>query len=374
MTLLSLNRSRTGDFLMDRRSRSGFTLIELLVVIAIIAILVAILLPAVQQAREAARRSRCKNNLKQLGVGLHNYLSTHSMFTPASCFSSVPRGGGNGVGTSFGPSFYAYLLPFMEYTQLYEAMEFEGNSPGYVNEGGTRNVGNTINRPLLEDAEFIPWMRCPSSTGPREDPGSARRDAFAHYAGISGAVNPVTFSENRFFDDGGLGLIGGSGMIVANQGMAPRDATDGLSNTLMLGEMSGRLERVSNIGGTLQRNGQYSYPSPSGTVHGWLMGTRCPGTPPNLDSAGGFNCGGDHRVFNTTTIRYSPNQEPFANQFFPGMGSNQGANNPLTSEHTGGVQALFGDGRVVFLNDRIELESLKQMAIRSDGQLLDMKF
>lgn len=363
--------SATREVRADREARKGFTLIELLVVIAIIAILVAILLPAVQQAREAARRSQCKNNLKQMGVGLHNYLSTHTMFPPASCFSSVPRGGGTGVGTSFGPSWYAYLLPFMEYEQLYEAMEFEGESPGYVNEGGG-SVGEDVNAPLVFASEMIPWMRCPSSSGPREDPGSARRDAFAHYAGISGAVDPVTFSETRFFNDGGLGLIGGSGLIVSNRGLAPRDATDGLSNTLMIGEMSGRLERVS--GSPLARNGQFSWPSPSGTVHGWLMGTRCPGTPPNLDAAGGFNCGNDHRVFNTVTIRYNPNQEPFANQFFPGMGSNQGANNPLTSLHPGGVQALYGDGRVIFVADSISLETLKKTAIRDDNQPLTLDF
>ncbi len=93
------------------------------------------------------------------------------------------------------------------------------------------------------------------------------------------------------------------------------------SNTIIVGEMSGRLERL--IPGT------FTYLSASGTEHGWLMGTRVNGTPPAHDPG----ASGDERVFNTVSIRYSPNQEPFANQLFPGMGSNVGANNPLNSGH-----------------------------------------
>ncbi|QDU11170.1 DUF1559 domain-containing protein [Gimesia aquarii] len=333
-----------------RKSVRGFTLIELLVVIAIIAILIALLLPAVQQAREAARRSQCKNNLKQLGIGLHNYYETFSQFPPGGVHSGVPRNGGSGH--SFGPSFYGLILPFMDLATMYNSMEWEGESPGYVNEGA--GSAGDLNRVIVNQAGRIPAFTCPSST-------LAVRNGsfcpFAHYAGITGAADPTTFTESRIFDDGSLGLISGGGMLVPNKGIRLRDCTDGSSNTIMIGEANGELERL--IAGT------YSKLAATGTTHGWLMGLRVTGTPPNLQPVAANS---DQRCFNLTTVRYSPNQEPFANQLFPGMGSNVGANNPLMSFHVGGVQVLLADGSVRFLSENVHLETLKQLATRDDGQ------
>jgi prepilin-type N-terminal cleavage/methylation domain-containing protein len=338
--------------MMKKRSR-GFTLIELLVVIAIIAILIALLLPAVQQAREAARRTQCKNNLKQLGLALHNYHDVFNRFAPGAVHSSVPRSGtGN---TSFGPSFYCMLLPYVEQAALYQSLRLSGNSPGYINE--VAGSAGAANQAIVLAAGPMAFFRCPSSAGPISDPTSAGRDPFAHYAGISGAIDPVSFTETRVYDDGTLGLISGGGMMIANQGMNLRDCTDGSSNTMQLGEMSGRLRRL---------DGNFSWPAPSGTVHGWLMGTRNRGVVPNLNP--GNTAQSDERCFNMVSIRYSPNQEPFANQLFPGMGSNQGANNPLSSLHTGGVQILLSDGSVRFISNNMHLETLKQLATRDDGR------
>lgn len=342
-------------------SSRGFTLVELLVVIAIIGILVGLLLPAVQAAREAARRMQCSNNVKQLSLALLNYESAHRRFPPGALHASTPRSNG-GSGFSFGPSFYGMILPFMEQTSLYNNLTWIGRSPGYIHEGGGA-AGNAgmANRDIVLAAGPLPMIRCPSSSGPI----SARRNStfnyepFAHYAGISGCVDPVTFTEIRLFDDGILGLISGGGMMVANKPIKMGSCTDGTSNTMLLGEMSGRLERL--IPGT------FSNVSASGTVHGWLMGTRVNGTPPALDPSGTT---GDDRVFNTVSLRYSPNQEPFANQLFPGMGSNVGANNPLNSTHTGGVMIGLTDGSVQFLSENIELETLKKLATRDDGQAL----
>jgi prepilin-type processing-associated H-X9-DG protein len=248
------------------------------------------------------------------------------------------------------------LLPYVEQNALYQSLNFSGNSPGYVNEVAGR--AGAANRAVVLAAGPMAFMRCPSSAGPVSDPTFAGRDPFAHYAGISGAVDPTSFTETRIFNDGTLGIISGGGMMIANRGMNFRDCTDGSSNTMQLGEMSGRLKRL---------DGNYSWPAPSGTVHGWLMGTRNSGVVPNLT---GGTAGGDERCFNMVSIRYSPNQEPFANELFPGMGSNQGANNPLSSLHTGGVQILLADGSVRFISNNMHLESLKQLATRDDGQVL----
>ena len=339
---------------------TGFTLVELLVVIAIIGILIGMLLPAVQQVREAARRTTCANNVRQISLALLNYESAHMEFPPGAEHSPAPRSNG-GSGFSFGPSFNGKILAFIEQGALFDAMIWTGRSPGYIHEGGgaTNNAGLS-NRDIVLQAGTLPFIRCPSYSGPE----AARRNSsfnyepFSNYAGISGCADPVTFNEDRIFDDGILGLIGGGGMLVPNRGVKIGWCNDGTSNTILIGEMSARLERL--IPNT------FSYVTASGTTHGWLMGTRVDGVPPGLDPSGTT---GDDRVFNCVTIRYAINQEPFANQLFPGMGSNVGANNPLSSDHSaGGCQVGLADGSVHFVAQNVALETLKQMATRDDGQ------
>jgi len=209
---------------MTRRCR-GFTLIELLVVIAIIAILIALLLPAVQQAREAARRTQCKNNLKQMGLALHNYLDTHLVFPPGVVHSHVPRSGS--PPSSFGPSFYAMLLPCLDQAPLSSSLVFEGRSPGYINESAG-SAGADINNPIILDAGVLPFLRCPSGTGPISVAGAKQRDPFAHYAGISGAAYLIVldstgtsaFQETWIFNDVTLWLISDGVIMHVTQPMS----------------------------------------------------------------------------------------------------------------------------------------------------------
>ena len=156
----------------------GFTLIELLVVIAIIAVLVALLLPAVQQAREAARRSQCKNNLKQLGLALHNYHETHRCFPPG--------GIANGAGL-YHTSFLFHLLPFLEFGNVYNQIQIVGNSPVLFDTTGLSALRTTNYNVLKNFAP--PVYQCPSSSLPRfaANPGGMTGVAAGSYAGISGA-------------------------------------------------------------------------------------------------------------------------------------------------------------------------------------------
>ena len=133
-------------------SRSGFTLIELLVVIAIIAILIALLLPAVQQAREAARRTECKNKLKQLGLALHNYLDTHSVFPPSGVIDRTT--------TSQQPwSAQAFILPHLEGTNEYNLIDFTLGYHHPVNRAAYPPNGPAMLR--------IPVLMCPSEINDR---------------------------------------------------------------------------------------------------------------------------------------------------------------------------------------------------------------
>src|SRR5437868_4869579 len=156
-----------------RRRPRGFTLIELLVVIAIIAVLIGLLLPAVQKIRETASRTRCANNLKQLGLGLHNYNYTLGTFPPGY------RAKGIGVGWGWG----AYLLPFLEQQATYDALGVASKPFG---DGGTLAAPTPLTQTTLN--VFV----CPSDTGP--DLNTLKRNhAKSNYRGICGPTLPTNF-------------------------------------------------------------------------------------------------------------------------------------------------------------------------------------
>lgn len=201
-----------------RSKKRGFTLIELLVVIAIIAILIALLLPAVQQAREAARRSACKNNLKQLGLALHNYESIYGLLPPGYLHKPDPGGSGaNHMGFAWG----AMILPQLEQVNLFQ--EFDFNTPVF-------DVSQ------LEARErHLPVFLCPSD--PFSDGGFVVRDESAspveRYAAASYAANWGPSDAVVNLDDT---PTQSAGVFYRNSDTKFRDITDGLTNTLFLGE------------------------------------------------------------------------------------------------------------------------------------------
>ena len=348
---------------MSRRQPSGFTLIELLVVIAIIGVLIALLLPAVQAAREAARRARCSNNLKQLGVALMTYESSFGAFPPGVMHGAVPRASGGP--SSFGLNFNCMLLPYIDESSLYDQLNMVGRSPGYMNEGNPSSGWS--NGRIVIARGIIPIFRCPSSPQePRLEPYEHK----SHYAGVSGAYPDADFAETRIAytaDASGLdcGYVSAGGVMLPNKSVRIKEISDGLSSTIMLIEMSNKLKRIDLA------DAGYSNVSASGTDHGWMMSTRVRGCPQPGDNGSDANFNptneNDYRVFNITTIRYRPNEKMFALQFFPGMRSNVGVNNPTSSAHPGGLNVLLCDGSVHFLGDNMEFGLIKRLATRDDG-------
>jgi prepilin-type N-terminal cleavage/methylation domain-containing protein/prepilin-type processing-associated H-X9-DG protein len=333
--------------------QTGFTLIELLVVIAIIAILIGLLLPAVQKVREAAARMKCQNNLKQLGLALHNYHDTNGRLPPG-CISDVPP---VGTGGSWGSSWLVWILPFVEQNNLYQRFQFTGAS----------GWGNNVNYQSSVNVQ-LPLYRCPSTDLPEwaaSTPIGAVNIMRPTYVGLSGAVNGLIpgYTETRFNTPGGAagccsgGIAAGSGVLIpGDTKIEIHTIGDGSSNTMVVSEQSDHL--ITQNGAKADwHSGRYGF------LLGWRTGT----TPPRVGN------GGDLRTFQVTTVRYRINQKsgwPNApgNCSSTGVCDNTGTNIPLNSRHSGGVNALMGDGSVRFVSESIPIDVLARLATRDDGQ------
>jgi len=215
-----------------KRSK-GFTLVELLVVIAIIGILVALLLPAIQAAREAARRTECSNNLKQIGLGLQNYHDTYRKF-PIGSFSldiasSWPNNGTN---------WRVPIFPFIEQGALYDQLSF--SKPASFR-GNAFSGSNVALRRVLVEA-----YRCPSSVI-NEFGGHNNTDAMnVLYVGIQGAARPIPGPDpNRGTKDCNHGWSCNNGMLVPNETFGMESCTDGTSNVMIVAEQSAMVANVN---------------------------------------------------------------------------------------------------------------------------------
>ncbi len=235
-----------------RPVRAGFTLVELLVVIAIIGVMVGLLLPAVQAAREAARRMSCGNNLKQIALGLHNYESTYKKLPLNRTFV-----GADFADTPANPQFRSLswvvgVLPFIEQQALYDTIDFN-----YEMTTDPRNGANFNAPPPASNAavarSVIPSFRCPSDAVSsdrmvgRANKNGDRELAINNYKGVAGSnwewgnfiVNTAPFASTRWGLTGN-GLDRGNGMLMRNSEFNNqtefKHVIDGLSNTLMVGE------------------------------------------------------------------------------------------------------------------------------------------
>ncbi len=321
--------------LMIAHRRIAFTLVELLVVIAIIGILVALLLPAVQAAREAARRMQCSNNLKQIGLGLLNYENAHEVLPP----------GGLATPSGYGHSWWVRILPFLEEGNIYDKFDqvpTSGNSTGWVSE--TYGGGNQINRELLYNVE-ISFMRCPSSSLPKQMLTDTTHNAFVmapNYTGVSGATDHSS-AKDKSTAGGAAGRISWGGTLIEGDAVAISEIRDGTTHTIIVAEQSDWCYDVTG-------NRQYCN---SDCRHGFCMG-------PGVD--------GWERHFNMTCVIHRINEKSWTGL---GVQGNCGPNTPIQSAHPGGAMAVLVDGSVHFLSESMETQILYDLSNRDDGNVLE---
>ena len=314
--------------------RFGFTLVELLVVIAIIGVLIGLLLPAVQAAREAARRSSCTNNLKQNGLGFHNYADSKNEALPMGNESLNPGWPNNGT------NWRARLLAHMEQSTVYDQLSFTSSASL---RSDNLSGGNQVLRNLL-----VSGYRCPSTAIPAFDnPTGANNSGpvmMISYVGNQGAARNVPGSDpNKGTFDCGHGWSCNNGVLTPNQVWKFKDITDGLSQTALVFEQSGLTggqNRTSNyFGGWFGPRHERYIGHPSGCGDLWQTGGTCVRQQPNYQSI----------VAGQTDQMYRNNTA-------------------ISSFHPGGIMALFCDGSVQFIGNNVDLTNLKRVACRHDGE------
>ncbi len=296
-------------FRRPRRDCAGFTLIELLVVIAIIAVLVSLLLPAVQQAREAARRTQCRSNLKQIGIALSNYAERTNVFPPG--YLSTLNAGGVETGPGWG--WAAFLLADLEQAPLLQQILF------------TRDISDPAN--TTQRRTSLPVLHCASEVFD------------GTFTVVDQSGNPLTsVAQASYVGVNGNGGVSGNeqandGAFLRNISFRPADIGDGLSNTFFIGE------RATSM----------SFSSWTGAVtNGATPSIRDPSPAAYEDSAALVlgHCG-----------PHLPNNPAVTDA------------DALSSFHTQGVQFLFGDGSVHFISSVISMQVYDALATRSAGDV-----
>ena len=314
------------------RKKSGFTLIELLVVIAIIAVLIALLLPAVQQAREAARRSQCKNNMKQIGLAIHNYHDAFNMFPMSYCNDGIFNV------TTRGKSWINGILPYIDQAPLYNTMDPSAPmAPAATSPIPTPYTPNTV-----AAMSILTGFLCPSNptngNGKLNGRSNLTTDFFGvtdykavagnNWAWSSGNGNFIYTHPTGRNQGSNNGLDAGNGwMCRNNRSTGPivtgmKNLTDGTSNTLFVGEaLSGRCSHST-----------------------WYF----------------FN--------HTTAICAIPLNYYMKNTAIPA--TDWPVNYSFASQHVGGGHFLMGDGTVRFLSENIDLQLYRNLATIDGGEVI----
>ena len=296
------------------RRPSGFTLIELLVVMAIISVLIALLLPAVQQCRESARRTQCKNNLMQIGIALQNYEAAHCMLPPGTQNATGPIVS-KADEAHFHMSWLTQILPFLERTNDYNHIDF------------TSSVYSSSNRPVR--ARSPVGFICPSDPSPLP-PGVG----VTNYCGVHNDYEaPIGVNQN--------------GVLFLNSSVRNEQITDGLSNTIFV------VESPINQGGEL----------------GWMSGTKS-----SLRNGVVWKNRGQ---LDANGNPVPPEYQSWINRLSNSWQGVVAVRNSGTdhvggpgSYHTGGAQSLMGDSSVRFISENTDPATLRNLMHRADGELM----
>ncbi|MDD4268225.1 MAG: DUF1559 domain-containing protein [Thermoguttaceae bacterium] len=280
------------------RCRRGFTLVELLVVIAIIGILIALLLPAVQAAREAARRSQCTNNLKQMGLALHNYADTTRGFLPIG--SSVNKHG-----------MFAHMLPYLEQQAVYDSLNF--NLSPY---------NDPARGKVVISVYFCPSYQGPSLLPLSDTTSEWYRGALRPYEGVGGRLTDKNGYAYPTYSCSAYGNLPKNGMFGMALTRKLADVADGLSNTLTIGEFVQKDDLRTN-----------RWPN---NVRDWIFGGDT--------SCGNMSVKAIVWPINAKVNRGTPHNVPYHYL-------------PMGSHHPGGASFLLGDGSVHFVSETIDMET-----------------
>lgn len=363
---------------MNKKRRSGFTLIELLVVIAIIAILIALLLPAVQQAREAARRTQCRNNLKQIGIAFHNYHDAYDQF-PMPAYVHLDFNGA-GISLANAHSWGTFILPYLDQTNVYNEMNLEKSFDdpvnalaiqtqieGYICPSAAGAQGtNTVFIPAGTEVEGLPLGEDWTWTAGRSDYITTNGVRRTYSDGAYGSAPPSSFDANG--DRGGWATLTVAATPLLTSVLGDdisdgsstkiRDLVDGVAHTILIGELSARnqLWRVGRqvlgtesaeaaaavAGQTATGAGSWAnFINGENWIKGWLY-----------DGSDGIDLSGDPDAGGPCAINCS---------------NERGG---LYSFHQGGAHALLADGSVHFLSQNINAFTLVGLVTREKDEVI----
>jgi len=347
--------------------RRGFTLIELLVVIAIIAVLIALLLPAVQAAREAARRSQCVNNLKQIGLGLHNYHSGIGSFPMGSApTTAIGAGVRNGWGNW---SAQALLLPYLEMTSVANSLNFNFPNASEADKGQQHNSTGTTTQ--------INVFQCPSALPYPGNWLSGKPSPYTNYfASLGASMNQYAYNNNS--RPTGPFEVGGSAF-------SQRDCTDGTSNTILFGEW-----RCGDNNGTKFTNppdmivttntpsgvADWNQPGANMPYGGasfipWATACAAASQSNHRSFVGQMWCQGlMTRTLGNTLLPPNSNYPNCTIVNWGGDADGTWGAVGMSSYHSGGANALFGDGSVRFLKNSVAQTVFWALGTRAGGEVV----